>query len=544
MWPGSPTDRGRPAPARRSSVTMHQALLTLALVGVAATAAGQTLPSRVLRPEPTTVLVRYSASLAPEDRIGAVLITWTGFHSPVEATVTSEEVVVTLSSEDSRALAAVRRMEPPGAAFLLLDALTLGGRVQRNLIAPVPMTPEVRIDGAVRHTTWLHVDYMPPALRPRSLRPEAWVVTIDDRVFPVTGVDGWPSQAGGGEAAFPDDATLQLTLDGSIPYGATATVAFRDGPDAEPRLLASGTTPDAPPGRLARFINDLDVYTGFMFTNSAGTDATFGLVTRFQRPYLFAAFGPRNQVSIGPRASLTTNSWDQDDENSLLLSAPVEFRRFRGPLIPRPGAEAPLINTIVFDIGPTLESEKRFRNHNLVSDGQLAFQFSTLGRANLNGILAGYALDIRPHVGFEAGRSLGSPIAQRVDTSILRLKAGVTVGFRLEFQKPQLQAIVFDVDYVYRQLYADETFGWWATTTHPPEMHTPVAGVATDPRFVRRELFIRTGKQPRRYLNAALRFVFSRYWEVFASYVRGALPPRFVRVNKMQAGFAFRFGTP
>ena len=523
---------------------MHQALLTLALVGVAATATGQTLPSRVLRPEPTRVLVRYSASLAPEDKIGTVLITSTGFHSPVEATVTPEEVVVTLSSEDSRALAAVGRTDPPGAAFLMLDTLTLGGRVQRNLIAPVPVTPEVRIDGDVRQTTWLQLDYMPPALRPRSLRTEAWVVTIDDRVFPVTRVDRWPPQAGSGETMFPDDATLHLTLDGSIPYGVTATVAFRDGPDAEPRLLASGTTPDAPPGRLARFISDLDVYTGFMFTNSAGTDATFGLVTRFQRPYLFAAFGPRNQASIGPRASLTTNSSDQDDENSLLLSAPVEFRRFRGPLIPQPGAKAPLINTIVFDIGPTLESEKRFRNHNLVSDGQLTFQFSTLGRADLHGIVAGYALDVRPHVGFEAGRSLRSPIAQRVGTSILRLKAGLTVGFRLEFEKPQLQAIVFDVDYVYRQLYADETFGRWATITHPPEMQTPLNRVATDAKFVRRELFLRTGQQPRHYLNGALRFVFSRYWEVFASYVRGELPPRFVRANKMQAGFAFRFGTP
>lgn len=520
---------------------MRQTLLASALltIGVAATTTAQTLPTRVLRPEPARVLVRYSAALTPDDSTAVVLLTSTGFHADLQAAVTPEEVVVTLSSDDIDALEAVGRMDPPGAAFLIIEALTVGGREQRNLIARLPVTPEARLDGDVWYTTWLNVDYLPPAVRARSLNAEAWVVNIDGAHFPVTCVESWPETD---TEAAQVGLILQLALDRSIPYGARATVSFRDRPDAEPRPLASGTTPDAPPGRVANFIRDLNVYAGFMFTNSAGTDPTFGLATRFHRPYLFAAFGPRNQVSIGPRASLTTNSSDQDDENSLLLSVPVEFRRFLGPLIPQLDARTPLINTIVVDVGPTLESEKSFRNQNLVSDGQLTLQFSTLGRADINGALSGYALDIRPHVGFEAGRSLGSPVGQRVDNSIVRLKTGLTAQFRLEFARPQLQAIVFDVDYVYRRLYNDEVFGRWFTKRSSTQ--STEGDVAADIKVVSRTLSTGTGRHPRRYLNAALRFVFSRYWEVFASFARGELPPRFVGVDKMQAGFAFRFGSP
>ena len=555
---GSGTKHGRriinwtPAARRSPAVSEDVALsigtartvLALGLIGVAATVAAQTLPSRVLRPEPVRVLVRYSDALTPDDSTDVALITSMGFYSDVEAAVTPDEVVVTLSSEDSGALEALGRMDPPGAAFLIIEALTLGGRIHRNLIAQVPVTPEVRLDGDVWYETWLNVDYLPPAHRDRSLRPEAWVVDIEDRPFPVSRVEPWPSEVDETEAMSNEDPILLLTLDGRIPYGARATVSFRERSDAEPLLLTSGTTPDAPPGPLANFIRDLNVYTGFMFTSSARTDPTFGLVTRFRRPYRFAALGPRNQVSIGPRASLITNSSDQDDENSLLLSAPVTFRRFRGPLSPRPGAEAPLFNTVVFDIGPTLESERSFRNRNLVSDAQLTLHFSTLGRADLKGALSGYALDVRPHMGFEAGRSLGSSSRERVAKSIARLKAGVTGQFRLEFERPQLRAIVFDVDYVYRRLYTDEAFGSWFTTPESPETGMTGDGVATNIRFVRRELLTGTGQHPRRYLNVAIRFVFSRYWEIFASYIRGELPPSFVRVDKTQAGFAFRLGTP
>ena len=518
--------------------------LALGTIAVAATAAAQTLPSRVLRPEPDRVLVRYSDALTPDDSTDVALITSMGFHSDVEAAVRSDEVVVTLSSEDSGALEALGRMDPPGAAFLIFEALTLGGRVHRNLIAQVPVTPEVRLAGDVWYETWLNVDYLPPAHRERSLRPEAWVVDIEDRPFRVSRVEPWPSEVDEAEAMSNEDPLLQLTLDGRVPYGARATVSFRERSDAEPLILASGTTPDAPPGRLATFVRGLNVYTGFMFTSSARTEPTFGLVTRFRRPYRFAAFSSRNQVSIGPRASLITNSSDQDDENSLLLSAPVTFRRFRGPLSPRPGAKAPLINTVVVDIAPTLESERSFRNRNLVSDVQLTLHFSTLGKAALKGALSGYALDVRPHMGFEAGRSLGSPSRERVAKSIARLKAGVTGQFRIEFERPQFQAVVFDVDYVYRRLYTNETFGWWETPTDSLESRTIRCGVATDTRSVRRELCTLTGQHPRRYLNMAIRFVFSRYWEIFASYVRGELPPSFVRVDKTQAGFAFRLGTP
>ena len=119
-------------------------VLTLALIGVVDTATAQT-PSQVLRPNPTTVHVRYSADLTPDDDPRVTLIVHPplvatggvrprGHHREVEAVVTPEAIVVTLASEISEQLDAIGGINPSGAAFLIIDALTLGGQVQRNLI--------------------------------------------------------------------------------------------------------------------------------------------------------------------------------------------------------------------------------------------------------------------------------------------------------------------------------------------------------------------------------------------------------------------------
>ena len=520
--------------------------VALLLLSAAGGATAEVLPLRVVRPEPTRILVEYAAHLAPDDTPDVTVVTSESVYPDVEATVTSDAVVVSLSPTISDALDAGVATGRPVPAFLIIRELTLGGRVHSNLIARLPVTFEARLDGDVWYTTRLNVDYLPPVHRERSRRPDAWVVHIDGHRFLVANVRAQFSPTGDTRRSLLQQTPfIELTLDGVVPYRARATVSFVERTDAEPQLLASGVTPHAPAGRLANFLSDLDVYTGFMFTNTAGTDPTFGLDARFQRPFLFAAFGQRIQISIGPRATLRTNSLDQDDENSILLSAPVEIRSFRGPLTLRDRAEAPLINTIAFAIGPTLEAEKSFRNRNLVSDGQLSFWFSTLGASGLSGTLSGYAFDVRPYFGFETGRNVGSRLADSTTDSIGRLKAGFSFKFQLEFDQPHLHAIVFDVDYVYRRLYTEETAGRWRSTgAHAVAPSATVEGTAREQSAASRTLYIRADANSRNYAHAALRFVFSRYWEVFASYARGGLPPRFISVDKFQAGFAFRLGAP
>ena len=502
----------------------------LVSIGVGATAAAQPRPVRVLRPTPGEVLVRYAAELTPDDGPAVILVTWGGLHRGLEAEVAANEVIVALPPEIADELDALGRASPPGAAFVIFDELTLAGRTWRNLIAEVPISFRAELEGDVRNTTTLNVDYMPVSHRQRALQPSAWVVEIDGQPFTINRIAPVP-RFSNTEARSSEEpiVILTLTIDGAIPYGTTASVFFQERPDAERRLVASGRTPGPPPGHIASILQNVDIHTGFMFAYSRGVDPTFGLTTRFQRPFLFSAFGVRNQVAVGPRASLRTNSADQDDEDSVILSVPVEFRRFRGPLLLQEGPEAPLVNTLVFDVGPTLEAEKSFGNRNLVSDGRLTFLFSTLGSMDAT-------FDLQSYVGFEVGRTFGGTAERRLDDTISRVKAGVIAQARFQVGAPHLQEIVLDFDYVYRRLYTEESMSRWV----PVPRGTMVNGEVGD--VLRRELQAVAGGNYRRYVNAAIRFAFGPNWEVVGSYVNGELPPRFISVDKFQAGFAFRFG--
>ena len=136
--------------------------------------------------------------------------------------------------------------------------------------------------------------------------------------------------------------------------------------------------------RVGRFFRGVDVHGKFVFANSAGTDPTFGLATRFRRPFLFSAFGDRNQLSLGPEAELRANSSDQDDEDSIVLSVPITYTRTRGELVvpvsgPAESPEAPFVNAWVFDMGPAVEVDKSFGSGNLVADGELSLGLAVQG---------------------------------------------------------------------------------------------------------------------------------------------------------------------
>ena len=266
-------------------------------------------------------------------------------------------------------------------------------------------------------------------------------------------------------------------------------------------------------------------------------------------PVYWGGLGSRNQISVVPRAILRTNSSDQDDENSVLLSLPLELRHYRGALKePADGqtAEPPLVNVVTFDVGLTFESEKNFKNNNLVADGQFNFWFSTLGATNRSSALRSYSFDIRPYVGFEAGKHLASRVAKSHNGSLRRLKLGIANQVGLEFGKPYLDKVVLDVEYVYRFLLTEEARSRGVTMVLPAGTLIPVEGepLAIDAGVVSRMSIATIDEGSRSYLNAAIRFTFTPNWEFFTAYVNGELPPLFARVNKFQAGFAFRANAP
>ena len=510
-----------------------QTLLTLVLVGVVGSAFGQTLPTTVLRPEPTRIILRYSAGLAVDGDPGVTLVVSEAVYPDVDAEVTSAEVIVTLSPEMSERLGAAAAKFPPDAALLIIDELTVGGRVQRNLIAPLPVAMAVRLLGSVWNTTVLLTDYLPPVHRERSLEADAWLVDIGGSTFRVADVQETSVRMSRSHL----DPGLVLLIEGTIPRGAEATVSFREQPDADPRPLVSGRTVRAT-DRSGSFLNYTDVYTGLTFVNSQGTDATFGLVTNFRQPFPIVRIGERNELSLGPRVEFRTNSSDQDDENSLLFSVPLELTHYRslpvfgsraGSVAEVVTAARPWLYAVELDVGPTFESEKTFSDGNLVANGQLDFRTRTAGTAGRRGLLSGYAVDFLPYVGFEAGRNLANQVAALDGGSIGRLKVGLAGQLRLELAGSHLDQVVFDVDYVYRRLYTEEAMG---ASVVEAELATAASGSSVV-RY----------RGSRRYLNAAVRLVFGPHWEFYASYANGELPPRFVSVNKFQAGFAVRFNS-
>ena len=320
--------------------------------------------------------------------------------------------------------------------------------------------------------------------------------------------------------------------------------------------LVSGRRQDPGAGggnRIGHFFRGVDVHGKFVFANSAGTDPTFGLATRFRRPFLFSAFGDRNQLSLGPEAELRANSSDQDDEDSIVLSVPITYTRTRGELVvpvsgPAESPEAPFVNAWVFDMGPAVEVDKSFGSGNLVADGELSLGLAVQGGGN-------HVLDVRPYGGFEAGIGLvggdssegvGSGVGVRAAESVRRVKAGIAARYVVELRTNYLHEIVVDLKFVYRQLYAMEPIGRWVSTerTLSAEDGEMVAGGHTaEDKVVVRTLQEDIGLGARRYLEAAVRFAFTENWEFVISYTRGELPPRFVAVDKVEAGFAFRLGS-
>ena len=528
------------------------ALVVLALVCVVSTASA--FPSRVVRPTGNKVLVYCDpATLKCDDRVGVTMWTARGLHTDVDARVTAPASVVTLPSEVSEELDAVRRTVSRGAAVLLINELTLGGRVQRNLMARVPVALTARLVERVGDTTARGVECMPALHRERALGWYARLVAIKGVPLPVSGVQPTPPLADG-EWLFEEWRDLSVTINGSMPHGAPAAVSVLEQCGFYPQPLASESRRDPPGGggsRLAGFFSGVDVHVKFGFANSAGADATFGLTTRLRRPFLFSAFGERNQVAVGPRAELRANSLDQDDEDSIVLSVPITYTRTLGDLVvpltgPAESPEAPWVNAVVFDVGPALEVDKSFGSGNLISDAELGFGLATLGGEH-------HGLDARPFVGFEAGMGLASGdgrggmrsgVGSHAAESVRRVKAGIAARYGVEFNGNYLHEIVFDLKFVYRQLYTVEPIGRWVQTerTLNPEDGEMVARETAEDRVVVRTLQGDIGRGSRRYLDAAVRFAFTENWEFVLSYVRGELPPRFVGVDKVEAGFAFRLG--
>jgi hypothetical protein len=319
---------------------------------------------------------------------------------------------------------------------------------------------------------------------------------------------------------------VRLTLAGFIPNDAEAVVTYTPVAATAPKEVAKGRTLAAPGKHTGNAIGDADIYLGFTYTASRATAETRhvgGIRAHVERPFYFWGRARRDVFAVVPRFDALVHAKELDDEDSMSLKADVEWQRMLGNLdrLPDPDrapeADANPIYNIRTSFGGGLEFSKGFREHNAIAEGQFAPAFHVFGTTYPKPhALEGIRLMVAPAAGFELGRVIDSQAAGLVNSSVRRLKGGVDAQLRFMFRDaPYADAFVIEASYIGRKLFTKEQY-------------VDDASSGAD-------------KQSRHYGRFAAKVAFNANFEAFLSYSRGSLPPKFERVNKVEAGLAFRY---
>ena len=318
---------------------------------------------------------------------------------------------------------------------------------------------------------------------------------------------------------------MRLTLAGFIPNDAEAIVTYTPEGSATAKEVAKGRTLAASGKKADDPVGDADVYLGFTYTASRATTTTTathvgGLQAHVERPFYFWGRANRDVFSVVPRFDALVHAKELDDEDSMSLKADFEWQRMLGNLERLPDlSQAPDANPI-YDIrtslGGGLEFSKGFKERNAIGEAQFAPAFHVFGVTYAKPhVLEGIRLMVAPAAGFELGRVIASQLEDLVDSRVQRLKGGLDAQLTFRFRDaPYAAAFVIEGSYVGRKLYTQEQF---------TDVSTGVDSKA------------------RHYGKLAGKFVFNANFEAFLSYSRGSLPPRFERVDKIEAGLAFRY---
>lgn len=412
--------------------------------------------------------------------------------------------------------------------YILIDRLVLDGKTATDLMAVVPTDAAFAISGAVSRTVLMFANYVTPAdaKRIEARDPADWRVTIDGAKTPVARVLVVPPDLTPGPG-LRYQFQVWLTLDGFIPNGAEAVVAYVPASkEAKSRTLAAPGTHTGNP------VGDADIYLGFTYTASrtaAETRHVGGLRAHAARPFYFWGRARRDVFAVVPRFDALVQANELDDEDSMSLKADLEWQRMLGnlerlPDLGRAGADAdtdvgganPIYN-IRTSFGGGLEFSKGFKEHNAIAEAQVAPAFHVFGTTYAKPhAFEGIRLVVAPAAGFELGKVIDSQLGDLVDASVQRLKAGVDAQLRFTFRDaPYADAFVLEATYIGRKLFTREQF-----------VHDAAAGADT---------------QSRHYGRFAAKLAFNANFEAFFAYSRGSLPPKFERVNKVEAGLAFRY---
>jgi hypothetical protein len=294
--------------------------------------------------------------------------------------------------------------------------------------------------------------------------------------------------------------------------------------------IKQAPSPSSPPQTTNYFAlsksdgrEDSNIYIKTAIEGTRAGDPAFSVDMKYEIPFSLnpdtssdssGANASRTVIDIVPYFDLKTSSAENGDSDSLNFGA-----KFRVPFNISEKNHPALfkwLRYVRWDPGAGFESDRRFRNVNLVLNNRLTFGIPG------NKDTFKWRIRLLPFIGYELGRNLRSPVKEAEDRVLSRPYVGSALY--LIFDRPNDRSFSIQVDYIRRFLLKRE-FGF-------KEMENEAEEIILVP--------VDIGKGPRDYLKASVEYDFAKFTGFSFSYEYGKLPPLFAQVDH-KYGFSLVF---
>ena len=258
---------------------------------------------------------------------------------------------------------------------------------------------------------------------------------------------------------------------------------------------------------------DSNVYLSGQIEGAKGSAPQISADVKLESPFDTATFFHE----IGPYFNLKASTSDDADANSMNFGLKLRHA-FLVPVRLKKGTtqladKQPLLTSVVWELTPGFESDRRFDNVNTMLGTRFIFVPRVFGNSS--------RIYFQPFVGFEVGRNLKSPVVEAEDRGIARGTVGGSLYLNLMPKADK--SVSVQIDYIRRFLLRREI-----SFTEDDDKLVPLA----------------IGRGPRDYLKTALEYGFTDFLGVAFSYEYGRLPPNFQLVDhKYGFGLTYKFKT-
>jgi hypothetical protein len=282
-------------------------------------------------------------------------------------------------------------------------------------------------------------------------------------------------------------------------------------------LLKTGKPQNTLQNAKADEEKDADVYVAASLVGANKRKTRYSIDLKAERYFYLG------KMSWTPFFKLNASTDPDADPDS--LQAGLNFRKTFFPsrgTTPREGEKkatglgASIFRSFYYDNGVKIESQRDFKNTNLIYETRLTVNFKTFPPAPSKTFF-------RPRMFFggEFGKNLKSPLPAAEGDGIARVLAGAAIDFLLLLNEKEESEIAITNEYIRRWPLSKE-LGFKADD----------AGVLQLVDF---------GKGPRDYFKSGISWQFNKFAGIFVNYEWGRVPPSYKLVDhSVKAGFLFK----